>query len=316
MGLKTKLGRILVRVLPGSAVAQLMRSGAIGPEVFPFAIRENARQLSNIMSAAQLKQGLTVKDDGSLFVVSDGISLNAVGTNRYLKVANKPSGNQGEDMASFLEYVGVSPRNVFDLGANFGEISLYFAKFYPQSRVVAVEASSENLAILQSNLKGQGFSTSSIQVIHAAMSDRDGTVRIGRGKGADNSILPEYQNTGPDNLPVTEDVAAISLQTLFSKSGVETVDFMKIDIEGAEPLLLDAICELSGRIQAMLIEFGSKNTAAKYMPFLHRLTAAGFSVYAEGSKTPFADAAHAEAHHLATREKGVGEDFWFIRKSA
>lgn len=80
-------------------------------------------------------------------------------------------------MHEFLKNFGISNINTFlDIGANFGENNLYFAKHFPQARNIAVEPSPRNLQTLALNLNSQNFDTTKIEVIRKALSDKSGEI--------------------------------------------------------------------------------------------------------------------------------------------
>lgn len=314
--LKDRALLLASRVLPAFAVSALASRLKPSKGIRSTLLRRQAAGLSSMMRSLGFRQDMLVRADGSLFVYSDGVLLNAAGTNRYLKISHSTEGNQGAGMARMLARFGIDePRNILDLGANFGEISLYFSRRFPAARIVAVEPSSENLKILRSNLSVQAFPTDNIAVVQAAVSDRDGTIAIGTGRGSENSVVIEHQRRDAAGRALSEEVPALTLVSLFEQQALDRVDFMKVDVEGAEPLMLDSLAELSQRIGATLIEMGSKQPPDAHLPLFDQFEATGFSIFSEDG-TAMEDAAAAKAYYLRKRAEGTGEDFWFVRNPA
>ncbi len=176
------------------------------------------------------------------YVTIDGVCLD-ISENRYM--ANMQT-NEGKEMDDFLKTKGVKINTVVDLGACYGEVSLYFSKQYPNAKILAIEPSTWNLKTFKDNKKRQNFNTDNIIILKEAVSDKKGTVKITKVLGKENSILNIKGRT--------EKVDADTLDSIIKRFGINQIDFMKIDIEKAEPLLYDSLKILIKQINAILIE--------------------------------------------------------------
>lgn len=119
------------------------------------------------------------------------------------------------------------PRVIWDLGANIGLTMAHFACRFPLARVIGVELDADNVALARHNVAAWG---DRCEVIHAAVWSSDGEVHYRGWPGGTSN----YQVSD-----VAEDsaVGAISLATLLRERG-GPVDYLKIDVEGAERELL------------------------------------------------------------------------------
>ena len=234
-----------------------------------------------------------------ILVESDSIFLSTRGTNRYFKVTSN-IGNEGHDMLEFLNSKGINPKTVFDVGANFGEISLFFCRKLPDAKIVAIEASPENLEILRYNMAKQYFNTDNIKIVPKAVSDKNGFVHITCGLGSENTIMEQSDDSV--NVPCDK------LDSIINSMGINQIDFMKIDIEGAEPLLKESLCASADKIRSLFIEFSNKNNQENYISLMKGLCNAGYTIYFRYTDQPLS---FEEASKLYSKRKG---DFWFVKE--
>jgi len=212
---------------------------------------------------------LIIRGSGQAFVRIDGICLSLKATNRYLKL-EKGQGVEAQEMHNFLQQVGITELTTFvDIGANFGENNLYFAKQFPDARNIAVEPSPANLAILQENLANQSFDTSSIEVVRKAVTNKSGEVLDLWEANSESTIRRSASRGGP-----TSKIETIRLADLWERFGLSDVDFVKVDIEGSEPLLVTDLMNLATSAKVWLFEFSfkaSRSESEKLMEvFLNR----------------------------------------------
>ena len=190
-------------------------------------------------------------------------------------------------------------------GANWGEVSLYLAKMNPQAKILAVEASTDNFKILGSNIKIQAFNTSNILCLNEAVTDKKGTIEISKGKGAENTTLKNHwQNT------LTETVSCDTLSSLIDRFHFNTIDFLKIDIEGTEPQLFESLKENIHKIKSLIVEVGSKIPHEPYIPMLSFLWESNMECYEWQHEEPISTFEELRKH--VTSRPSL--DLWFIKR--
>ena len=129
----------------------------------------------------------------------------------------------------------LKPGMVFvDVGANDGYYTLFAARRVGASgRVVAVEPSSRERVNLQRNLDRNGFGE--VRVVAAALGAAAGEadLRLAQGVHSGHNTLGKFAH---DDVVAAslERVRVTTLDTITAELGLDRVDFVKIDVEGAE----------------------------------------------------------------------------------
>ncbi len=126
-----------------------------------------------------------------------------------------------------------------DAGGCFGETALWLAdRVGPDGQVQTLEFAPANLAILQANLERNPGLGSQVAVTEAALWEGRARLRVDRGGPASMVSAAAPQVTDATPAPASGLVAAVGLDDLVRDAGLDRVDFLKLDIEGAEPAAL------------------------------------------------------------------------------
>ena len=143
-----------------------------------------------------------------------------------------------------------TPRLVWDLGANIGLTMADIAQRHPRARIVGVELDSENAALARANLEPWG---ERCEVIEAAVWPHDGDIRYLRLDGVTSGHHVTGAQLGDD--PGVTPVHAISPWSLLALDGADgVVDYVKIDVEGAERELLRENAGWTSRVRTVNVE--------------------------------------------------------------
>ena len=144
---------------------------------------------------------------------------------------------------------------VIDVGAHVGCHALLSARLVgPAGKVYAFEASPENFALLQRNVELNGYKN--IECVPKAVSNQTGTISFHLSlEGNDRNSIYDNSRTGRPGREVS--VPTTSLDEYLAGLGWPPVDLVKIDVEGAEPLVLEGMSELIRRAPrvALIVEF-------------------------------------------------------------
>ena len=177
---------------------------------------------------------------------------------RYVQTAYEPL------VAAALESVARPGMRCADVGANVGYFSLLLARCVaPGGSVVAFEAQPENAERARRNVALNGLD-GTIAVVQAAVCDRGGTVALRKGATA-----AEFSIVGGDG--AEETVPAVTLDEQFADG---RLDLVKIDVEGAEELVLRGMTRLLAEARpVLLIELHGEQAGARAL-----LEDAGYAV--------------------------------------
>lgn len=142
----------------------------------------------------------------------------------------------------------ISAETIVDLGASVGLATLRLLSSHPGVRVVAVEADPVLIPRLRANVAGLP-----VTVVHAAVAGDSGERRFFR------SDIDSWGNS-LDNISATQTavtVPAVSLEDLLDSHGIDRVDLLKLDVEGAEWEMLEG--QIDPRVAAIVGEVHARD---------------------------------------------------------
>ena len=132
-------------------------------------------------------------------------------------------------------------RSMLDLGANIGLASIDFAERLGIEQVFCVEASSDNFRLLEENL---ARNLPQARAINAAAVGKPGAYHVEEG------VEPGEIRV----LPGEGSVEALTMGEILDRAGMDQVDLLKIDIEGAEAEIFERAEEWGHRVGAVIGE--------------------------------------------------------------
>ena len=163
---------------------------------------------------------------------------------------------------------------IYDCGANIGMSCLYFRKVFPQARIKAFEADPDIFNVLQENILSN-VGNAKIEFVNKAIWIHNEGVEF-NVEGADGGSIEM------DSFTKATKVDSIRLKELLD---TEHVDFLKMDIEGAEvDVLLDCDGSL-GNVDFIFFEYHSfLKQPQKLDSVLKVLTKNKFKYYIQSSQ--------------------------------
>lgn len=168
---------------------------------------------------------------------------------------------------------------VIDCGANIGLSMVYMKQCYPDARIIGFEPDDTNFRLLEENMRSFGYKDVSVRkeaiwVENTELNFAD--------TGSMSSRIEDGGSTR------TKIVKAVRLKDLLT----EPVDFLKIDIEGAEYAVIKDIREKLPLVKNMFLEYhGNFNQSEELSEIFMWLSEQGFSYYIKEASnvyhTPF-----------------------------
>lgn len=120
-------------------------------------------------------------------------------------------------------------RTILDIGANVGVTALYFSLVYPNARIYAFEPAPDNFAVLQKNVAN----CARIQAFNFGLGEKDATLELYASDNPLNFGGYSLHATGSDTTRRTT-IAVRAVADVLRELGLERIDVVKVDTEGAE----------------------------------------------------------------------------------
>lgn len=135
-----------------------------------------------------------------------------------------------------------SIRKILDLGSNIGLTIAHFACLYPEAQVLGVELDAQNVELCRKNIAPY---SSRCRVIWGAVWNESGEVTYSGEDEWGFHVTPGRVSN--------RTVSAYTMPTLIQELGAP-IDYVKIDVEGAEAVLLKEASSWTNHVRCMKIE--------------------------------------------------------------
>jgi FkbM family methyltransferase len=123
------------------------------------------------------------------------------------------------------------PKTILDLGANTGLSALYFADRFPKAQIVALEIDKENFKIAVQNTED----CSRVKMLQKGIWNENTFLEIIDANANKDAFMAKESEAKSST-----SIEAINIETIMLQEGWETIDILKIDIEGSEKELFSS----------------------------------------------------------------------------
>jgi FkbM family methyltransferase len=160
----------------------------------------------------------------------------------------------------------VSPL-IIDVGSNIGLSIIYFKRLYPISKIIAFEPDPALFELLERNITTMGYQD--VELRNSAAWIEDTTLPFfSEGSLGGSSIVNHLRKANP---------LTVKAERLRSLLADKHVDFLKLDIEGAENEVLFDLDGDLGKVENMFVEYHSPVNKPQVLgDILSVITSAGF----------------------------------------
>jgi FkbM family methyltransferase len=147
-----------------------------------------------------------------------------------------------------------SPKIIVDAGANIGLSTVYFANKYPKAKIIAIEPEENNYKFLVKNTENYD----NVIRIKAALWDKIEEIDLvntdlgnwGYMVSANNNYN-QLKTSIKQNIHLTK---TITIEKIITDYGIEEIDILKMDIEGAEKEVFNNSSEWIRKVKSIVVE--------------------------------------------------------------
>jgi FkbM family methyltransferase len=150
---------------------------------------------------------------------------------------------------------------VLDCGSNIGLSVIYCKQLYPRARVVAFEADDEIFAVLKRNV--ERWELNEVELVCRAVWSEETTLNF-KHEGADGGRIERAGESAND-----KSVRTVRLRDYLDRR----VDFLKVDIEGAETETLKDCADRLHNVENLFVEYHSFDGERQTLDALVRVLA-------------------------------------------
>jgi FkbM family methyltransferase len=145
------------------------------------------------------------------------------------------------DIFEARAYSGYFPfyqkNTIFDIGAHYGYFSLFAWKNSgPGSVIFAFEPDADNFKALSHNLEKN--KAGNIHPFNMAVGAANEISKLYKGESPNNSLLPDYSLTKGSRFT---EIETRTLARIIGENNIERIDFLKMDCEGSEYMILETL---------------------------------------------------------------------------
>jgi len=143
------------------------------------------------------------------------------------------------------------PKVIVDAGANIGLAAIYFANQYPTAKIIAIEPEQSNFVLLKKNLAAY----SNIIPVQAALWHKNEEIYLtDPGLGKWGFMTASKDTLAHSSAKTRHTVLGVTIDKLMQTYELETIDILKMDIEGAEKEVFSDPSAWIEKVNTLIIE--------------------------------------------------------------
>lgn len=180
--------------------------------------------------------------------------------------------NSTGKLAKMVELIPPDAKVVFDVGGNCGIFSAMAAKRCPKAKIYCFEPSSELVPVIQRNCR------ENVKICQWAVADKDGEIQfyVNEQSQQTNSVMKNSVEVFASTEVREMIVPSRTIDSIAKEFGIDTIDVLKIDIQGAEELAFRGAGRMLQSVSMLFVESSwlDLGSVASIIPFSRKY---GFS---------------------------------------
>jgi len=175
---------------------------------------------------------------------------------------------------------------IFDCGANIGIATLFFKWLYPKSTIYSFEPDPQTFSLLTQNININHFKNIHLQ--NVALSEKEDKINFyisNKSPGSLKMSIHEERSRG-----AKVEVDSITLSSFIKKLNLPKIDFLKMDIEGSEIVVIEEMNKNGSLeiVDKMVIEYhhNMKNNELGLQTALQILSNSAFKYQIDAHNVP------------------------------
>jgi FkbM family methyltransferase len=139
---------------------------------------------------------------------------------------------------------------ILDLGSNVGYSIIHLNRVYPKAKIFGVEMDKQNFEIAKKNLEF----INNVDIMNAAIWITNGIVTYDANSNCDAFKIEK------SSVRELKSVKSITLSSFFELHELNIIDYVKMDIEGAEKTIFNENCDWLKKVRSLKIEYHDEST--------------------------------------------------------
>lgn len=201
---------------------------------------------------------------------------------------------------------------VMDVGANVGFFTLLAARLAgEEGRIISFEPDPTSFTLLSKSLERNHFGN--VRLFQRAISGTDGERSLQLSATHHKGLHSIERDLGGERITVQSS----RLDTIALKMGIGSIDLLKIDVEGAEPEVLEGAGELlaKGTIRNIIMEWEHPEIWAEHKDVLRKIFSA-FDAYRFARSIPFLPSRRLNGDAESLFDSRLGTNLYLRRRSS
>lgn len=154
--------------------------------------------------------------------------------------------------------INLSPSVIVDAGANIGLASIYLVNRYPQAKIIAIEPEKSNYELLLRNVAPYP----GIIPVQAALWHRNEEINLVDPGLGNWGFMTDPKNSQEQSHGNTcHAVEAMTVNKIMETFGLDKIDILKIDIEGAEKEVFSDSSAWINKVDSIIVELHERMKA-------------------------------------------------------